>query len=171
VILGLHVEVLLALAYALFLIGIAFVLELVARRSHKRAEDYRNAGFVYFRDLDYFDCPGGHQLVKLETHHQGQIASYHAPASVCNSCPLKVNCTDSRAGRTLERRLDTWVESELHRFHRGISITLLLLATLLLVAEAFRYSHAHDRSVLVLVLIPVGFASVKLLSSSVFTAK
>jgi hypothetical protein len=37
-ILGVHVEVLLALVYALFLMAVAFLLELVARHSHKRAE-------------------------------------------------------------------------------------------------------------------------------------
>lgn len=165
---GLHVEVLLALAYALVLVGIAFVLELVARKSHKRAEDYRNAGFVYFRELDYFECPAGHQLVQLKTDHQRGITSYRAPASACNSCSLKLNCTDSDSGRILERRLDTWIGSEIRRFHRGISITLLLLATVLLLAEVFRYSQPHDRNALALLLLPIGFASLKLLGSMWF---
>jgi hypothetical protein len=162
VILGLHVEVLLALAYALFLVGIAFVLELVARKSHNRAQDYRNAGFIYFAELDYFECPAGHQLVQLKTDHQRRIISYRAPAGACNSCPLKLNCTDSDAGRLVERRLDTWIESELRHFHRGIPITLLLLAIVLLLAEVFRYSQLHDREALRLLLLPLAFASLKL---------
>jgi len=162
---GLHVEVLLALVYALLLAAVAFVLELVARRSQKRAADYRLSGFVYFRDLDYFECPAGHQLVQLETDHHRRITSYRAPASACNSCSLKLNCTDSEEGRVLEKRWDTWIESEIRRFHRGISITLLLLATVMLLTEIFRYPEQGDRKVLALLLLPLGFAQFRLLPS------
>ena len=51
---GVHLEVFLALVYSLFLTGIAFLLERLARRSQKRAEGYRNSGFLYFRELDYW---------------------------------------------------------------------------------------------------------------------
>jgi hypothetical protein len=141
VIFGLHIEVLLALAYALFLIGIAFSLELVARKSHKRAVDYRSAGFRYFREPDYFEFPAGHQLVQLKTDHERGVTSYRAAANACTSCPLKLNCTDSNEGRLLERRLDTWTESELRCFHRGVSLTLMLLATILILAEVVRYAQ------------------------------
>ena len=162
---GLHLEVFLALAYALFLMGVAFLLERLARRSQKRAEGYRHSGFVYFRDLDYWECPAGHQLVQLHTDHQRRVTTYRAPASACNSCSLKLNCTDSNEGRLLERRLDCWLESELRQFHRAISCALLLLATVMLLAEIFRYPLLHDREALVGLLIPLGLAQVKLLPS------
>jgi hypothetical protein len=161
-ILGVHFEVLLALTYAVFLMGIALVFEFLARRSHKRAETYGTAGFIYFGDLDYWECPAGHQLVQIKTDHQRQIIHYRAPASACNSCSLKLNCTDSNEGRVLEKRLDSWIESELRRFHRGLSLALLVLATVLLVAETFRYAYPHDREVLVGFLLPLGFALLKL---------
>lgn len=162
---GVHLEVFLALVYSLFLTGIAFLLERLARRSQKRAEGYRNSGFLYFRELDYWECPTGHQLVQLHTDHQRRVTTYRAPASACNSCSLKLNCTDSDEGRLLERRLDTWLESELRRFHRGMSLALLLLATILLLAEIFRYSLPHDREALVALLLPLGLAQLKLLPS------
>ena len=164
-ILGVHLEVFLASAYALFLTGVAFFLERLARRSQKRAEGYRHSGFIYFRDLDYWECPAGHQLVQLHTDHQRRVTTYRAPASACNSCSLKLNCTDSNEGRLLERRLDTWLESELRQFHRGISLTLLVLATLILSAEIFRYSPLRDREALVALLLPLGLALSKLLPS------
>jgi hypothetical protein len=164
-ILGVHVEVLLALVYAAFLAAVAFLLELVARRSQKRAEDYRLSGFVYFRELDYFECPAGHQLVQLGTDHHRRITSYRAPAGACNSCSLKLNCTDSEEGRVVEKRWDAWIESEIRRFHRGISITMLLLATVVLMAEVFRYTQLHDRQALALLLFSLGFAQFKLLPS------
>jgi len=165
VIWGLHLEVFLALAYALFLMGVAFLLERLARRSQKRAEGYRHSGFIYFRDLDYWECPAGHQLVQLRTDHQRRVTTYRAPASACNSCSLKLNCTDSDEGRLLERRLDTWIESELRQFHRGISLALLLLATVILLGEIVRHHSLRDRESLVALLLPLGVAQAKLLSS------
>ena len=164
-ILGVHVELFLAASYALFLAGAAFLLEAVARRSHRRAEDSRNSGFIYFRELDYWECPAGHQLVQLQTDHRRKVTTYRAPASACNSCSLKLNCTDSDAGRTLEKRLDSWIESELRRFHRGISLTLLLLATILLMVEAFHYSLLRERQILAGLLAFLVFVQLRLLPS------
>jgi hypothetical protein len=165
VIWGVHLEVFLALSYALFLMGVALLLERLARRSQKRAEGYRHSGFIYFRDLDYWECPAGHQLVQLHTDHQRRVTTYRAPASACNSCSLKLNCTDSDEGRLLEKRLDTWIESELRQFHRGISLALLLLATVILVGEIVRYPPLRDREALLMLLLPLGLAQLKLLPS------
>ena len=165
----LHIEVLLALSYALFLAGVAFLLEFLARHSHKRTERYRNAGFIYFRDLDYWQCPAGQQLVQLTTDHGRRVSLYQAPANACNSCSLKLNCTDSDSGRLLESRLDVWIESELRRFHRGISLVLLLLATVILVAEAFRYAYPHDREALLGLLLTLGLAQLSLAMPRVAT--
>ena len=162
---GLHNEVFLALTYALFLMAVAFLLERLARRSQKRAEGYRSSGFIYFSELDYWECPAGHQLVQLHTDHQRRVTTYRAPANACNSCSLKLNCTDSDEGRPLETRSNTWVESELRRFHRGISLILLLLATIILVAEIFRYPQMRDREALVGLLLPLGLAQLRLFPS------
>jgi hypothetical protein len=165
VIWGVHLEVLLAFVYALFLMGVALVLERLARRSQKRAEGYRHSGFIYFRELDYWECPAGHQLVQLHTDHRRRVTTYRAPASACNSCSLKLNCTDSMEGRLLERRFDSWIESELRQFHRGISLTLLILATLILFGEIVRYPTLRDREALIALLLPLAVAQLKLLPS------
>ena len=162
---GVHLEVFLALAYALFLMGVAFLLERLARRSQRRAEGYRHSGFTYFSDLDYWECPAGLQLVQLQTDHRRRVTTYRAPASACNSCSLKLNCTDSDEGRQLERRLDSWLESELRQFHRGISLALLLLATVILLGEIVRYPVLRDREALVALLLPLGLTQLKLLPS------
>ena len=140
---GLHLEVALALAYAAFLVCLASALELLARRSHQRARDYRNHGFVYFRDLDYFECPAGHQLIQISIDHPRRAAVYRAQPGACNSCSLKLNCTDSEVGRSVERRWDSWIESELRRFHRGVSLILLFLATAQMSARNGRTATAR----------------------------
>jgi len=68
------------------------------------------------------------------------------------------NYSLSHHGRVLESRLDAWLQSELNRFHRGISLALLLLAVLILAAEMFEYRAARDWLVLGVLLLPIGFA-------------
>lgn len=162
---GVHIEVLLASAYAMFLVGVAFVLELLARHSHKRSERYRNSGFIYFQKMDLWECPAGRQLTHIETDYRRRISYYRAPAHACNSCALKNNCTDSEEGRLLESRHDSWLESELRRFHRGISLVLLLLATVLLAAETVRHAGPRDMLVAGCMLLPVVVAETKLFAS------
>ena len=45
------------------------------------------------------------------------------------------------------------------------SLTLLFLATILLLTETFRYSQWHDREALVGLLLALGFVQLKLLPS------
>jgi hypothetical protein len=163
---GVHVEVVLAASYAIFLVGVAFILEFLARHSHKRSERYRNSGFVYFQILDLWECPAGRQLLRTETDYQRRIVHYRAPADACNACSLKNNCTDSNDGRLLKSHLDSWVESELRRFHRGISLVLLLLATVILVAETVRHAEPRELFLVGSLLLPVGVAEASFLSRS-----
>ena len=141
---GMHVEVVLAAIYAAFLAAVAFGLELLAHHSHQRSKRYRNSGFTYFRDVDAWECPAGQQLPRHRTDFQRRIVHYRASAEACNRCSLKSNCTDSNEGRLLKSHLDSWIESELRRFHRGISLVLLLLATIILLAAVIRHSARHE---------------------------
>lgn len=165
---GVHIEVVLAATYVVFLFAVAFALELLARHSHQRSESYRKSGFIYFRELDAWECPAGQQLLRHQTDFQRKIVHYRAPAAACNRCALKNNCTDSNEGRLLTSHLDSWIESELRRFHRGISLALLLLATILLVTEMVRYSAQYDLLVSVGLLLPVSIAETKLLASFLY---
>jgi hypothetical protein len=162
---GVHVEVVLAASYAIFLVGVAFILELLARHSHQRSERYHNSGFVYLQDMDVWECPASRQLRRTETDHRRRVVHYRAPADACNACALKSNCTDSNDGRLLRKHLDSWVESELRRFHRGISLVLLVLATLILVAETVRHGESREVLVVVCLLVPIGLAETQLFVS------
>ncbi len=159
---GVHIEVVLAGGYALLLVGVAVILEMVARHSHHRSEHYRNSGFVYKRKLDVWQCPTGHHLTREQTDFERKIALYRAPAHKCNACHCKKDCTDSGDGRVLESRLDGWLQSELRRFHRGISLALLLLAAFILAAEMMEYRALHEWVLLGVLLAPIVFAGSKL---------
>jgi hypothetical protein len=155
---GVHLEVLLAGGYALLLVGVAVILEFVARHAHHRSEHFRNSGFTYKKQLDVWQCPTGHHLTREQTDFERKIAQYRAPAHKCNVCHCKKDCTDSGDGRVLESRLDAWLQSELNRFHRGISLALLLLAVLILAAETFEHQTARDWLVLGVLLVPISLA-------------
>ncbi len=161
---GIHVEVLLAGGYALFLAGVAFALELMARHSHRRTESIELAGFRYRREHDDWECPAGQHLMRIETNHQWGFVRYRAPGHVCNCCGIKKNCTDSEEGRLIERPVESWLESEIRRFHRGVSMALLILAAVILGSEFVFFQHRADLLVLAGFLAPIAFLGVKLTS-------
>jgi hypothetical protein len=162
---GIHPEVLLAAAYAVLLMVIAASLEWLGRHAHRRSLQYHTAGFTYQRERDAWKCPTGEQLFRIQTDHTRRVVVYRAPAHKCNACCLKVRCTDSNQGRKLEYPLDAWFVGELGRFHRGISLTLILLVVLLLAAELLRYNRPADLAVLAGILVPTGAVGVRLFTA------
>jgi len=141
-------EVLLASGYAIFLLCVAAALEKLAMHAHRRAGRYELAGFRYNPGFDRWECPEGNHLLRIETDHLRRIVRYRAPAQVCNRCAKKKECTDSDDGREVEHRLDLWLQTGLRHFHRGISLALIVLAAVILLAEAARFAQPTVRSLL-----------------------
>jgi len=150
------IEVLLAAGYAVFLVIVAVALERLARHSHRRSEQFQVAGFKYHPIPDHYECPTGQHLKRQEIDRHQRVVRYQAPGHVCNKCSFKVNCTDSDTGREIERRLDSWLDSELQRFHRGISLALMFLAVLILVIEMVRHNRPEELLLLAALLAPIG---------------
>jgi Transposase DDE domain len=159
---GIHIEVLVASGYALFLVAVAACLERVGRHAHRRSHQYQTAGFTYRQHLNMWECPAGQYLKLWAFDSQRQVAEYRAEAKSCNSCELKKECTNSDDGRRLEHHLDSWLQSEIHRFHRGISLALLFLAALILSLEAIFETAAIDLAVLLTAMVSVAIAATRL---------
>ncbi len=140
-------ESLIAAAYAAFLVVASLILDRAARHSHHRSTRYRTAGFRFVEAVDAWICPQDEYLRRVDTDHVRRVATYRAPASVCNSCAVKEECTDSDEGRSVVRALDPWPHSEAGRFHRGIALVLLALAELVVVVALVR-NHASGDLVL-----------------------
>jgi hypothetical protein len=134
-------EALIAGGYAAFLVAAAATLEWLSAHTHHRSMRYRTAGFAYDEREDHWRCPEGEHLRLHELDHERRVARYRAKAHVCNACPRKPSCTDSDRGREIVRPLDPWPHSEAGRFHRVISLTLVVLAVVIVVVEAIR-NHA-----------------------------
>jgi hypothetical protein len=145
-------EALLLGGYALFLLCAALVLEWLSAHTHRRALRYRTAGFDYDELQDHWTCPEGEHLWPHEFDHERRLVRYRAKARVCNACPSKGACTDSARGREVVRPLDPWPHSEAGRFHRVLSLTLVVLALVALVIGAVR-NHAPSEAATFAVLL------------------
>jgi len=137
-----HAEVLLGAGYAVLLVLAAFGLEWLARRAHRRSEAYELGGFVYHRDLDVWECPTGQHLLPTAADHLRQLVHYRARPTACNGCPLKSQCTESDDGREIIQLQAGWPHSEVARFHRALSLLLVLMAGGAIVVVGSR--HATD---------------------------
>ena len=62
-------------------------------------------------------------------------------------------CTDSDQGRTVERRTANGLQYGMQRFHRAVSLTLMVLASAMLAVELFRVGGLYPRAALVAVLV------------------
>ena len=149
---GASLECILMLAYALSLGLIALLLEWVAGHAHRRSLRASTGGFTYHPDRDIWSCPRDQHLFPVFSDSVRGKVIYRASASACNTCPSKAACTDSSNGREIERNLSD-VEYGMKRFHRGISLTLLVLASLILIVELFRAGGVYPRLVLAMALL------------------
>ena len=162
---NIDIEVLLAGGYSIFLILVALSLEIVARYSHRRSERVRVAGFKYQPQHDIWECPTGEHLRPVASDFARRLVRYRAPAHACNACSMKQICTGSDTGREIEHNPNSWLESELSRFHRGISLSLLLLAELLLVTEMIRHQRTTELLLLGFLLVPITLFGAQLTSA------
>jgi hypothetical protein len=135
---GIHPEVFLLAGYAVFLLAASVVLDLLARHSHIRSERYRTAGFTYHHKSDAWVCPEDQILTRSEVDHERRLIRYQGRPQICNHCSTKADCTDSDDGREVVRAIDPWPHSEAGRFHRGISLSVTVVAALILTAELVR---------------------------------
>jgi hypothetical protein len=146
-------EFILMLGYAVSLAFMALFLEWAARYAHRRSLGASTAGFTYHPDRDIWKCPEDQHLFPIFSDSTKGVVIYRAPAAACNSCRSKAACTDSDHGRQIEQRSLHGIEYGMQRFHRAISLTLLVLASLILTIELFRASGIYPRIVLTSVLV------------------
>jgi len=157
-----HLEPVLAAAYAVLLIVIAGGLEWMGRHSHRRAGQYHTAGFRFSKDAVHWECPMGTRLHLVDIDPKLRVIRYQAPARICNGCSMKPDCTDSDHGRVISVPMDPWLTSAIGRFHRGISLSLLVLAGLIIAIEIFRHRHGMELPALALIMTTVGLLGIHL---------
>lgn len=162
---GVHPEALAAAAYAVVLLLLAVGLEGLARYAGWQAHRYHAAGFRYHRVLDVWECPEGEHLRPSAVDDRARIVRYRARAHVCNACPAKRRCTDSDDGREIQHDLRPWLGTAIGRFHRGMSLMLLLLAGLIVLIEFCQHPTPADGIVLGTLTAAVGILGGRLYSA------
>ena len=145
-------EAILAGGYAAFLLAAAVAIEWLSAHTHRRSLRYRTAGFTYHEQHDHWECPEGQHLWPHELDRERRLVRYRAAAHVCNGCPRKEACTDSDRGREIVRPLDPWPHSEAGRFHRGLSLVLVVLALAVILVGGARNHALADAGVLLTLL-------------------
>ena len=151
-------------AYSGFLLFVAYSFDLLARRVAKRSQAWRNGSFTYHADHDAWVCPEDQWLWPTTFDPEQRTMRYRAKPSVCNSCPVKQDCTTSAHGREVVREVDPWPHSEAGRFHRGIACSLALLALLLPLGTLFGSHAPSDVLVLGLTVIAAVLGGIPLAS-------
>src|SRR5215831_13440816 len=149
---GVPLECILMLTYAVSLALIALLLEWVAHHAHRRSLGLSTAGFTYHPDQDIWKCPEDQRLFPVFSDSVRRTVIYRAPAAACNACPSKAACTDSSQGREIERSNLSELEYGMARFHRAVSLTLLVLASLILIVELVRTGGLYPKIVLAAIL-------------------
>lgn len=145
-------EFMLMLGYAVLLGVVALLLEFAAHHAHRRSLSISTTGFTYHADKDMWRCPEFQHLFPVFVDHAKGTVIYRAPASACNACRCKPHCTDSNNGREIERKNMGDLQFGMQRFHRAMSVTLFVLASLILIIEIFREGAFYPRVVLAGVL-------------------
>lgn len=120
-------EAWLAAGYCLVLVGLAYVIDGLARRAASVSEGGLSGGFTYHEDHDAWRCPEDQWLWPTSFDPENRVMRYRGAPSVCNACPVKDTCTTSHSGREVQRAVDAWPASEAARFHRGIACAVVLL--------------------------------------------
>ena len=148
-----RLEVWLTASYAVFLLAVAAILERLALHCHRRSHRIGMAGFAYRHELDAWECPARQFLTRAAlTPGRTPLVIYRAPARVCNGCALKPGCAPSDGGREIVAPPHNWLQSQIGRFHRGLSLSLCVLAAFLLAVEIFRSHAAVERFLLLSML-------------------
>jgi hypothetical protein len=157
-------EVWLAAGYCLALVGLAYVIDGLARRAAAVSEGGLSGGFTYHSDHDAWKCPQDQWLWPQSFDPHNRVMRYRGTPSVCNACPVKATCTTSPSGREVQRVVDSWPASEAARFHRGIACLVVVLGLVWPVGTALTDPGADSLLILTVAVLGALLLSVPLWS-------
>lgn len=153
-----------ALGYAVVLLGVAYGIDYGARRSAFAVTRQRTGGFRYHPDHDAWICPEDQWLWPQSFDPDNRVMRYRASPTVCNSCPVRDECTTSTSGREIQRHIDPWPASEAARFYRGIACAVAAIAAIWPAATALGSSGAAESALMITTTVAVLLASLPLWS-------
>jgi hypothetical protein len=154
-------EVYLLLGYAIVVIAGARLMERLARLHFERARRYGEDGFHYDADADHYHCPQGERLALQRIDPQERVAVYRAPASACADCPQKERCTPHDQGRHIYRPLAAWTETDVGRFHQGLSLLMAASAAALSLVALLEWAGRPGTGLLIVAFFTASTVSLR----------
>ncbi len=152
-------EIWLAAAYGVFLLGVAHLLDVTARRAAHHTARSKNPGFVYHEHHDAWQCPEDQWLWPQAFDPENRVMRYRANPVVCNTCPVKATCTSGYLGKEITRHVDPWPAAEAERFHRGIACTVVVLGALWPLASMLGHRTSGELVVLAITVVVIAAGS------------
>ena len=146
----------LLLGYAIAVLAGARLMERLARAHFERARRYSEGGFHYDADADHYHCPQGERLALHLIDRQERVAVYRAPASACAGCPAKARCTPHDEGRHIYRPLAAWTETDVGRFHQGLSLLMAASVAALSLGALLEWAGWPGTGLLIVALLTAG---------------
>jgi hypothetical protein len=154
-------EVCLFLGYAIVVLAGARLMERLARAHFERARRYGEDGFHYDADADHYHCPQGERLALHVIAPQERVAVYRAPASACAGCPEKARCTPHDEGRHIYRPLAAWTETDVGRFHQGLSLLMAASAAALSLVALLEWAGRPGTGLLIVAFVAGALVAVR----------
>lgn len=156
------VTVLLVSGYAALLLVIAWAFDHMGRHSAKRSAEWRTGNFVYHDDQDAWRCHEDQWLWPASFDPDKRVIRYQGQHAICGRCPSKDSCSPTPGPRELTRQIDPWPHSEAGRFHRGISLSVGVVAVFMPTAMLLGAEVAADYVVLAATIFVAVVATVPL---------
>jgi hypothetical protein len=84
----------------------------------KRTQFYSSNEFEYDAEKDQYTCPQGRILPLFSRRKSEEVFVYRVKAEVCNACPMKAECTDSKSGRHIFRSFHQVYVERVREYHQ-----------------------------------------------------
>ena len=72
-------------------------------KGRRRSGIFPAEAFIYDEGTDTYRCPGGNALKRRTRHAARSSSDYGISGRICESCPIRAQCTTSKSGRTVHR--------------------------------------------------------------------
>ena len=121
-------QVVLTCCYSLFLLTVAWLLDVLGRHSARMSREWKTTNFVYHDDRDGWKCHEDHWLWPASFDPQKRVVRYRGQHEICGRCPVKDTCSPTMTAREVTMPVDPWPYSEAGLFHRGMTVCVMVAA-------------------------------------------
>jgi len=83
----------------------------------RRPAYFGQDAFAYDAERDEYRCPQAHPLRRETAKYGEEVVVYRGDPAICNACPVKAACTESRRGRIVQRSFSADYLDRVRSYH------------------------------------------------------